>query len=67
MAQAEKVLEQAPGDKDWLAVLDAFAVQAVILDTEDDAGFLQLVRSCPAWRLDLDDGRSALFVRATAT
>jgi hypothetical protein len=67
MAELGVVLAEAPRDQDWLAVLDAFEVEALILDVGRDAGFLQSVRSCPVWRLDLDDGRSALFVRAAET
>ena len=67
MQEAEIVLEQVPCEEDWLAMLDAFEAQALILDVEGDAGLLQLARSSPAWRLDLDDGRSALFVRAAGT
>lgn len=64
MAEAESVLEQVPCEEDWLAMLDAFEAQALLLDVEGDAGFLQLARSSPAWRLDVDDGQSALFMRA---
>jgi len=64
MEEVERVLEQAPCEEDWLAMLDAFEAQALILDVEGDAGLLQLARSSPAWRLDVDDGRSALLMRA---
>jgi hypothetical protein len=55
---------ETPSEEDWLAMLDAFETQALILDVEGDAGLLRLARSSPAWRLDVEDGRSALFMRA---
>ncbi len=58
--QAEDRLER------WLATLDAYGVQYLILDTQRDRELLQLVQSDPKWIIDFQDGDSILFARTQA-
>lgn len=48
----------------WLAALDTYGVQLLILDKERDATLLQLVRSRPGWTVDFEDNESVLFTRS---
>jgi hypothetical protein len=47
----------------WLAVLDRYRVQHLILDKERDDRLLSLVRSRPGWAVDFEDEASVLFIR----
>ncbi len=47
----------------WLAVLDAYGVQFLVVDKQRDSVLLALVRSQPDWRIDSEDGEAALFTR----
>ena len=47
----------------WLAVLDAYAVQFLIVDKQRDSSLLDLARSQPDWGIDFDDGDDAVFSR----
>jgi hypothetical protein len=51
----------------WLAVLDAFDVEFLVLDTHRDHGLLQAVRSDPRWIVDVEDREAVLFARAGAS
>jgi hypothetical protein len=46
---------------DWLAMLDAYQVQFLILDIERDRSLYRAVRSQPNWKLDCSDGTSVLL------
>ena len=47
----------------WLAALDEYGVQYLILDAQCDRELLQLVQSNPMWAIDLQEGTSILFTR----
>jgi hypothetical protein len=47
----------------WLAVLDAYAVQFLIVDKQRDRSLLDLIRSRPDWDIDFEDGDAAVFSR----
>lgn len=47
----------------WLAALDTYDVQFLILDKKRDATLLQLVRSRPGWTVDFEDNEAVLFTR----
>lgn len=49
---------------DWLAVLDAYDVQFVVLNTRLDDQLHRLVRAHPQWTVDLKDGDTVLLARA---
>lgn len=51
----------------WLADLDAFGVQFLVLDTEHDGGLIQAARSHPGWDIDLEDRGAVLFARAATS
>jgi hypothetical protein len=59
-AQAEDRLDR------WLAALDAYDVQYVILDTQGDGELLRTVESNPGWTVDFQEGTSILFARTRA-
>lgn len=50
----------------WLAALDAYGVQYVILDTRRDGELARTVQSNPSWTVDFQEGTSILFARARA-
>ena len=50
----------------WLAVLDRYRVQYLILDKERDGKLLSLVRARPGWAVDFEDEASVLFSRSLA-
>ena len=50
----------------WLAALDTYGVQFLILDKERDGSLLDLVRSRPGWTVDFEDTESVLFTRIRA-
>ena len=50
----------------WLAALDVYGVQYLILDTERDRELLRLVQSNPRWTVDFQEGNSMLFARTQA-
>lgn len=50
----------------WLAVLDRYGVQYLILNKERDRKYLSLVRSKPGWAVDFEDEASVLFSRSLA-
>jgi hypothetical protein len=62
--------EAPPQAKDrldqWLAALEAYDVQYVILDTERDGELLRTVQSNPGWIIDFQEGNSMLFARTRA-
>lgn len=51
---------------DWLESLAAHDVHYLILDVRSDADLLRQVDGQPGWRLDVNDGDSAIYVRAVA-
>lgn len=51
---------------DWLAVLDTYGVQFLILDRQRDRRFLRLARSKPDWIVDFEDRESVLLARVRA-
>lgn len=50
----------------WMAVLERYSVQYLILDKERDGKYLSLVRSRPGWTVDFEDEASVLFSRSLA-
>jgi hypothetical protein len=64
-AQEHLVQGTTPRDS-WLAVLDRYRVQFLILDKEQDSTLMSLVRSQPYWTVDLEDEVSVLFSRSPA-
>ena len=50
----------------WLAVLDRYRVQYLILNKERDGSLLSLVSARPGWTVDYEDGTSVLFTRRLA-
>jgi hypothetical protein len=50
----------------WLAALDTYSVQFLILDKQRDEPLLQIVRSRPGWTVDFEDRESVLFTRIRA-
>ena len=53
--------------KDWLAILDAQAVEFLLLDAEQDARLLREVAGHPGWRIELRDGKSVFLCRTRAS
>lgn len=51
---------------DWLAVIDTFEVQYLVLDCRGDRDLLEGVEADPQWRVDLRDGNSVLLARKGA-
>lgn len=47
----------------WLAVLDAYGVQFLVVDKQRDRALLELARSHPNWSIDVEDEASVLFTR----
>ena len=63
---ADERLAQGTLRDSWLAVLDRYRVQFLILDKEQDSTLMSLVRSQPGWAVDLEDGASVLLSRSPA-
>jgi hypothetical protein len=49
----------------WLAILDRYGVQYMILDKELDGNLISLVQSQPDWTVDFSDEASMLFSRSS--
>jgi hypothetical protein len=64
MLQEQAVARETGRYERWLANLDAFGVQFLVLDTGRDGGLVQAARSHPGWEVDLEDGGAVLFARA---
>ncbi len=47
----------------WLAILDTYQVQFLLLDAERDRTLLDAARKHPAWTVDYDDGDTVLLAR----
>ena len=56
----------ADGSARWLALLDSYQVQYLILNAGQDRALLQAAGRHPAWKVDYDDGESVLLARALA-
>jgi hypothetical protein len=63
MLQEQVVAQKTKRYEHWLATLDAFDVQFLVLDVECDGGLVQAARSHPGWDVDLEDGGAVLFAR----
>ena len=48
----------------WLADLDTFEVEFLILNARCDHALIDAVRGQPAWKIDHEDGDTILFVRS---
>ena len=59
--QAARV--RAGRHENWLAILEAYGVQYLVLDIHRDRDLLQLVRSRPGWTVDFKEGETVLFAR----
>jgi len=58
-------MPQEPGvNQDWVGVFDEYGVEFVLLDRQDDGGLVEILRTEPAWQVDLEDGEVVIFVRA---
>jgi hypothetical protein len=66
MSQAEVVAQEAARGEDWLAILDAYGAQFLVLDALTDRRLLQLAQSHPHWTVDCTDGESVLLARVAA-
>ncbi|MFN2165182.1 MAG: hypothetical protein ACK2U9_02855 [Anaerolineae bacterium] len=64
MFSYQEDLQNTQQDPDWLALFDDLDVRFLMLDTHQDCELLQAVQRNPRWALDVEDGDSALFVRA---
>ncbi len=47
----------------WLAVLDAYSVQFLVLDRGRDSDLLRAAQSHPGWTVDFQDGEVVLLAR----
>ncbi len=63
---AEEPLARGALRDSWLAVLDRYRVQFLILDKERDSTLMSLVRSQPGWAVDFENEVSVLFSRSPA-
>ena len=45
----------------WLAALDRYGVQFLVVDKRRDGALLDLIRSRPGWGIDFEDEESVLF------
>jgi hypothetical protein len=50
----------------WLAALDTYRVQYLILDAKHDRALLEAAGRHSAWTLDCEDGESVLLTRSSA-
>jgi hypothetical protein len=64
MLQEQAVAGEIQWYERWLAALDAFGVQFLVLDIEHDEELVQAARSHPQWDVDLEDEDAVLFARA---
>lgn len=53
--------------ENWLAILDAQAVEFLLLDAEKDARLLREVEGHPGWMVELRDGGSVFLCRTPAS
>ncbi|MFN2291298.1 MAG: hypothetical protein ACK2UC_08935 [Anaerolineae bacterium] len=67
MAKRRMGLATAEPADDWLAILDAQAVEFLLLDAEQDANLLREVTGHPGWMVELQDGESVLLCRTPAS
>ena len=63
---AKEPLAQGTLRDSWLAVLDRYRVQFLILDKELDSTLMSLVQSQPGWAVDFENEVSVLFSRSPA-
>jgi hypothetical protein len=63
---ADNSLAQGALRDSWLAVLDRYRVQFLILDKEQDSRLMSLIRSQPGWAVDFENEVSVLFSRSPA-
>jgi hypothetical protein len=56
-------LAAAEPEEDWLAILDAQAVEFLLLDAEEDARLLREVEAHPGWMIGLREGESVFLCR----
>ena len=66
MAQNQAFAPEPGWFENWLATLDAYGVEFLMLDVHHDRDLFQLVRSRPGWTVDLRDGATVLFARTGA-
>lgn len=64
MCPYQEDVQNTRQDPDWLALLDDLDVRFLMLDTHQDRELWQAEQRNPRWTLDVEDGDSALFVRA---
>ncbi len=63
MPRDQAVAQKTDRYEDWLAILDTYGVQFLILDLQRDDELLRSVRSHPGWTVDFQDGETILFAR----
>jgi hypothetical protein len=66
MSQHEPVAQGVARRDSWLAALDRYRVQFLILDKERDSTLMSLVRSQSGWTVDFENEASVLFSRSPA-
>jgi hypothetical protein len=63
---ADEPLAQGTLRDSWLAVLERYRVQFLVLDKERDGMLMSLVQSQPGWAVDFENEASVLFSRSPA-
>jgi hypothetical protein len=63
MPRDQAIVQTTDRYENWLAILDTYGVQFLILDTRRDDDLLRSVRLHPDWTVDFQDGESILFAR----
>jgi hypothetical protein len=66
MSESEPLAREVGRLDSWLALLDRYSVQYVILDRELDCELISLVQSQPGWAVDFSDEASMLLSRGPA-
>jgi hypothetical protein len=67
MSRNHRDLQKRGRLEDWMAILDAYRVQFLVLDAIRDRDLLQLVQSQPGWAVDFEDEGTVLFARTGST
>lgn len=61
MIRSDSRAPAGEGGAHWLAILDTYQVQFLILDAEQDLALLDAARQHPAWTVDYEDGDTVLL------
>jgi hypothetical protein len=63
MLRDQRITRETGRQDNWLALLDSYGVQFLILDIEQDGDLLQSVQSKPGWTIDFQDTENVLLAR----